>query len=60
MCERTHKIIPTTCLNKKKNRNFNCNIPISDENITCPNKKQLFEGDGHVGNGEDCMVWMIP
>ena len=39
---------------KEKKGFYNCNIPIPDENVTCPNQKQLVRGVGQVGYGEDC------
>ena len=33
---------------EEKNSFYHCNIPISDENVTCPNQKLLVRGDGQV------------
>ena len=45
---------------KEKNSFYHCNIPISDENVTCPNQKLLVRGDWASGYGDDCIyiVWM--
>ena len=33
---------------KEKNSFYHCNIPVSDENVPCPNQKLLVQGNGQV------------
>ena len=48
----TFTVFALICLDhlpeKEKISFYHCNIPISDENVTCPNQKLLVRGDGQV------------